>query len=175
MPGLEKEIMLKEVTAKITGCPYLFFARFQNLAVNDFTALRRLLQKSAKSCLVTKKTFMKKVMEAAGLPKLNGMLEGAIVLIAAEKDPQIVAKQLFDFAKDKPQMLEVMCAVADGKSLDAGFVKALSKLPSRLELIAKMVGGMKSPITGFVLTLRGVLSSFVCVLNEVSKKKGAAS
>jgi len=173
MPGLEKELMMKELAAKIEGCAYLFLAGFQNLSVNEFSALRRMMEKTAKSCFVTKKTLLEKLFEASGLPKMNGTLKGSVVLIAAEKDPQIIAKALFDFAKGKPQGLEVACAVLDGKALDANFVKELSKLPSRIELIAKVVGGMKSPITGFVLTLNGVLRSFVCVLNEVSKKKGS--
>ncbi|HNV86913.1 MAG TPA: 50S ribosomal protein L10 [Candidatus Omnitrophota bacterium] len=173
MPSLEKELMLKEVSGKLEGCPYLFFARFQSLSVNDFASLRRLLGKASKSCFVAKKTLLEKAFAAANLPKLNGMLTGAVVLVAVEKDPQIVAKILIDFAKDKQQALELVGAVADSKICDANFIKELSKLPSRIELIAKVVGGIKAPITGFVLTLRGTLSSLVCVLNEVGKKKGS--
>jgi len=175
MPSLEKELMLKEVSAKLEGCPYLFFARFQNLSVNDFANLRRLLGKTSKSCFVAKKTLLEKAFAAANLPKLNGLLKGSVILVAVEKDPQITAKVLVDFAKDKQQILELIGAVADSKVCDANFIKELSKLPSRIELIAKVVGGIKAPITGFVLTLRGTLSSFVCVLNEINKKKGSAA
>ncbi len=170
MPGFEKELMLKEVTQKIKGSPYIFFNKFKGLPVNDFFQLRRTLEKVSKNCFVAKNTILKKAFESAGFAKANGFLEDSLVLVTAEKDPQIVSKFLVDFAKDK-ESFQLAGACIEGEFLDASFVKELSKLPPRIELIAKVVGGIKAPITGFVLTLRSLLSSFVNVLDQVSKKK----
>ena len=172
MPGIEKEVMLKEVSKKIEGVPYIFFGKFKGLAVNDFAQLRRNVEKSSTHCFVAKNTLLKKAFASVGIEKAESMLEGSLLLVTAEKDPQILSKVLVDFAKDK-ESFKLAGACVEGKMLEASFVRELSRLPSRIELIAKAVGGMKSPITGFVLTLRGVLSSFVNVLDQVSKQKQA--
>ncbi len=172
MPGLEKEFMLKEITRKIEGCPYLFFGKFKGLKANDFSQFRRSIEKVSKSCFVAKNSLLRKAMDSSGFPKANGLIEGAMVLVATEKDPQVVSKFLVDFSKDK-ESFRLAGAYIDGKFLDASFIRELAKLPSRIELLAKVVGGIKAPITGFVLDLRGLLSSLVSVLDQVGKKKPA--
>lgn len=170
MPGVEKELMLKEVQQKIEGCPYIFFAKFKGLRVNDFSQLRRSLEKISKSCFVAKNSLLRKALTSSGMSLINGLLEGSVVLITTEKDPQVVSKLLVDFAKDK-ESFQLAGASIEGRLSDSAFVKELAKLPSRIKLIAKTVGGMKAPITGFVLSLRGLLSSLLSVLDQVSKKR----
>jgi large subunit ribosomal protein L10 len=170
MPGVEKEGMLKEVRAKVEGAPYILFAKFRGLTAGDMGALRRTLERSSKSCFVAKQTILKKALEASGIPFKKGGGPGSLMLITVEKDPQIASKTLVEFAKEKPGF-ELSSAYAEGKVFDASFIKELSKLPSKRELLAKVLGGMKGPIVGLVLDLRSLLSSFLVVLNEVSKKK----
>jgi len=174
MPSADKVLMLEKVTEKVKGCPYIFFAKFKGLSVNDFAQMRRSVEKISKSCFVTKKTLLKKVLAKSGVQKIDTFPEGSIVLITAEKDPQVVSKFLVDFAKDK-ESFQIAGACIEGELQGIPYVKELSKLPSRIELIAKVVGGVKAPITGFVLTLRGVLSLFVNVLDQVSKQKDKPS
>ncbi|MBI4549569.1 MAG: 50S ribosomal protein L10 [Candidatus Omnitrophica bacterium] len=172
MPGLEKDLMLKELAGKLEGCPFIFFARFKGLSVNDFSQLRRALEKVSKSCVVMKKTLLRKILSTNGIEVKNGLFEGSLVLVAAEKDPQVVSKVLVGFAKDK-EAFQLAGVALEGRLLGASYVKELSSLPSRIELIAKVVGGIKAPITGVVLTLRGLVSGLVNVLDQVSKKKQA--
>ena len=170
MPGLEKEFMFNEVKAKVEGVPYIFFARFNKLAVNDFSQFRRSIEKSAKNCFVAKKTMLKKVLPNIDIKKSSAVFEGSIVMITADKDPQIVSKRLVDFAKDK-EGFKLAGAWIEGELMGSSYINELSKLPSKQELLAKVVGGIKSPITGYVLTMRGLLSSFLSVLDQVGKKK----
>lgn len=170
MPGLDKQIMMKDMSKKLEGCPYIFFAKFKGLPVNEFWQLRRSLEKVSRGCFVAKKTLLRRAFPA--VRKGNGLMEGSIVLVTAEKDPQVVSKLLVEFAKDK-ESFQLAGACVEGKILDLAFVKELSKLPSRIELLAKVVGGIKSPITGFVLNLSGLVSSFVRVLDQVGKKKSS--
>lgn len=174
MPGADKVLILEKVSEKVEGIPYIFFGKFEGLAVNDFATMRRSLEKISKNCFVAKKTILKKVLTKKGVQKLDTVLGGSIVLITAEKDPQVVSKFLVDFAKDK-QSFQLAGACVEGEVQGALYVKELAKLPSRIELIAKVVGGIKAPITGFVLTVRGVLSSFVNVLDQISKQKHETS
>ena len=170
MPSADKVLMLEKVTQKVEGCPYIFFAKFKGLAVNDFAQMRRAAEKISKSCFVTKKTLLKRVLTKSGVQRIETFPEGSIVLVTADKDPQIVSKFLVDFAKDK-ESFQIAGACIEGELQGVSYVKELAKLPPRIELIAKVVGGIKAPITGFVLTIRGVLSSFVNVLDQVSKQK----
>jgi large subunit ribosomal protein L10 len=164
--------MLQEISQKVQGLPYLFFAKVKGLRANDFAQFRRSLDKTVRNCFMVKNTLLKKVFEKEGIKTENGILEGSIVLVTADKDPQIVSKLLVEFSKDK-ESFQLAGAWAEGEIHNAAFVKELAKLPSRTELLAKVVGGMKSPITGFVLDLRGLLSSFLNVLDQVSQKKQA--
>ncbi|OGW69551.1 MAG: 50S ribosomal protein L10 [Omnitrophica bacterium GWA2_50_21] len=174
MPGADKVLILEKVNEKVEGVPYIFFGKFKGLAVNDFAQMRRSLEKISKNCFVPKKTILKKVLAKKGVQKLDAVLDGSIVMVTAEKDPQVVSKFLVNFAKEK-ESFQLAGACVEGEVQGVSYVKELAKLPSRIELIAKVVGGIKAPITGFVLTVRGVLSSFVNVLDQVSKQKHESS
>jgi len=91
---------------------------------------------------MAKKTLLKKAFEEAGLPKTNGNLQGAIFLVTTMDEPQKVSKVLVDYAKSKEQFL-LLGVFAEGKLLGKDFVAQLAKMPSRTELLAKLVGGMK--------------------------------
>lgn len=170
MPGIEKPKMLQEITDRVKDVPFIFFARFKGLTVNDFSFLRRTLEKLSKHCFVAKHTLLRKVLDSLGVKKTDGLLEGSLVLVTADKDPQVLSKTLVAFAKEK-ETFQLAGAFIEGELVGASYVKELSALPSRIELIAKVVGGIKAPISGFVLGLRGLLSSLVIVLDGVSKKK----
>ena len=82
------------------------------------------------------------------------------------------AKIVVDFAKDVDK-LKVRGGYVDGGFLDAGQVEALSRVPSRDELYAKMMGSINSPATGIVGTINGVMSAVVRALDAVAKQKAA--
>jgi large subunit ribosomal protein L10 len=86
------------------------------------------------------------------------------------KEPQLVSKTLVEFAKGRDNV-ELRGMILDGKAFEGNFIKELAKLPSRKELLTAVAIRMKSPITALVMTLNGLLQSFVVVLNEIQKKK----
>lgn len=176
MPVFEKELMLKEITGKLGNSPYLFMAKFDRLSANDFAGLRRALEKSAKSAVVVKKTLLNKYFKQQNLPELKeGFLDGAVLVVTADDNPQIVSKALVDYAKDKGESLGFLGGCVDGQLVPSDYLKELATLPSRQELIAKVVGGIKSPISSFVLTLRGTVSSVVNVMDQIRKQKESGS
>ena len=86
-------------------------------------------------------------------------------------DPAQSSKSLFKSIKDQGLEINVMGAILNGDVLTSESVKELSKLPSKDELIAKVVGQIVSPITGFVFSLSSQLSSLVSVLNNIAESK----
>ncbi|MDH4007293.1 MAG: 50S ribosomal protein L10, partial [Desulfuromonadales bacterium] len=89
-------------------------------------------------------------------------------------DDQVApAKALVEFAK-KNDVFELKAGMLDGKLIDVSAIKALSDLPSREQLLAKMLGSMSAPATNFVGVLAAVPRSFVQVLAAIKDQKEAA-
>jgi large subunit ribosomal protein L10 len=172
MPSEIKTKMLNETLKKIEGRP-IFFANFQGIEVADIEKLRKDLRKVADHVILAKNTIARKAFEQLNSKDAVQFLEGSILLIAAKDDPQPVSKILIDFAKEK-ENFALKGAFLEGGAQSAAYVKALANLPSRSVLIAKVVGGIKSPITGFVLTLNAINRGLVVALNEIKKKKESA-
>ena len=86
------------------------------------------------------------------------------------EDPVAPAKILNDFSKDH-KALEIKAGILDGKVIALDEVKALAELPSREELLAKLVGSMQAPISGLVNVLQGTIRNFVYTLEAVRQKK----
>ena len=86
-------------------------------------------------------------------------------------DPALSSKSLFKSIKDQGLEINIMGAILNGDVLTSESVKELSKLPSKDELIAKVVGQIGSPINGFVFSLSSQLSSLISVLNNIAESK----
>lgn len=173
MPSLEKTIMVREVLKKNEKRPYVFFAQFSKLSVSDLADLRRNLLKTAK-CMVVKNTIAKKAFQEMGFDGASNFIQGQTFITSCLEEPQKVSKILVDFTKEREEQFQIKGGLVDGKTVEVSYVKQLAKLPSKQELLTKTVVGMKSPITGFVLTLNAVIRSFAIVLNQVAVKKGQA-
>ena len=71
--------------------------------------------------------------------------------------------------------MEIKCGFVDGEFLDTQKVIALSKIPNREELLAKMMGSINSPASGLVGTINGVAAALTRVIDAVAKQKAAAA
>ena len=95
----------------------------------------------------------------------------AFIFIA--EDPVAPAKALNSFAKEH-QALELKGGFVQSQVIDAAKVKAIATLPSREELVAKLLGTMQNPLTGTVRVLSGPARAFATVLDAIAKQKAAA-
>jgi len=89
------------------------------------------------------------------------------------EDPVAVAKIVCDFAKENKE-LKVKVGVLDGKVIGADEIKALAALPPKEVLVAKLLGSMNAPISGFVNVLQGTIRNVVYALDAVRKQKESA-
>jgi large subunit ribosomal protein L10 len=112
---------------------------------------------------VAKNTLTKIAAHSQEITGLDGVLEGPTALVFAWEDPAQPAKILRDFARSS-RILEIKAAVMEGQILNAEQVTAIADLPSRDELIAKVVGGVSSPLYGIVMVLSGPVRSLAYVL-----------
>jgi len=169
MAGIEKELLLKETKSRIEGGD-LFFTKVDKVNVEKLAELRRSVKKSDGRGYVVKNRIAKIALEEMGMGDATQWLDGQIFMVTAPRDPQDVSKELVNFAKEQ-EAFEIQGVFIDGSFQSKAYVEDLSKLPSRQQLLASVVGGMKAPITNFVLGLGSLVKSLVVVLDQVSKKK----
>ncbi len=174
MPTPTKELIIKEIEREFEQHPYAFLSSFEGLKVSDISEFRRSLEKVAGRSLTVKHSFVKKVFANRSLSDAEKFLKGQILVTFAKKDPQMASKALMDFAKANNKLVPAGL-IFEGKVYGSEFIKQLSTLPSRQELLTQMVVRMKSPISGFVMTLNAVLRGVVIALNEIKKQKETKS
>jgi large subunit ribosomal protein L10 len=95
---------------------------------------------------------------------------GPTAVVFSQTDPVALAKALTDSLKDIPA-LQFKAGLVEGRAIAADQIRDIASLPSREELIAKLLFLMQSPVTRFVRVLAAVPQSFVMVLDQVRKKK----
>lgn len=166
----EKANKVAELKDLLTSSKGVILVNYSGLNVADDTALRKQMREAGVKYMVAKNTFLRIAAGEAGLEGLDAYLEHNTAVAFSAEDPVAPAKILNDFAK-KNEALQLKCGVLDGKVIGVDEVKALAELPSREELLAKLVGSMQAPISGAVNVLQGVIRNFVYVLEAVRDKK----
>lgn len=119
---------------------------------------------------ITKKTLLVRALEEAGTPVSRDTLSGSILTAFGYTDEVAPAKLMAEFAKDR-QGITIAGGLLEGKFVDQTQILALSALPSKQELYAKLVGSMNAPVSGFVHVLSGNLRGLVCALNAIKEQK----
>ena len=170
-----KQAIVAELKEKLTGAKGAVLVNYRGLTVAQDTKLRRQLREAGVDYRVVKNTMTRIAAQEAGLEGLDVYLEGPTAMAISTTDPVAPAKIITDFVKEhKLQVLEVKAGLVEGNVIDENGVKALASLPSREVLIAKMLGSMKSPITGLVNVLQGSIRNLVYALDAVRQQKESA-
>ena len=172
MPSAIKELMLKEIQGEFGSNPYAFITSFNKATVADSADFRRALQKVSSRSMVVKRTLATKVLGELNCKDCDKYLAGSVLMTFGDKDPQNISKAIVDFVKANNKFA-VAGVVFENKMYDQVFVQQLSRLPSRHELLTQVVVRVKSPISGFVMTLSQVLRGLVVVVNEIKKQREA--
>lgn len=173
MANQMKEKMVSEIQKSVEESNVMWVVDYRGLTVKQTEALRGLLRKQEASMKVFKNTLVKRVLSAAEMPVLDEVLAGPSAFVFASGDPVASAKALKDFAKGNPQLI-VKGGILDGSEMTPEQVKAIADLPSREELLAKLVGTMQNPMSGLVRVLNGSATGLVQALDQIAKQKSAA-
>ncbi len=144
---------------------------YEKLSVADLTNLRKELREAGVSLTMIKKRLLKIVLEKASLDSEKLDLSDKNVSLALSSDDEVApAKILAKFAKQH-ETLELRGGILDNQIIDSEQIKALAKIPSREELLAKLVGSLSSPMSGLVGVLSGNLRNLVYTLNAIKEAK----
>jgi len=167
----QKELELQALHDKFERSRGAVFASFAGLTVNDAQELREKLREENAEMVVAKKSLMGIMFEKSGLTKDQVLdMEGSVGVVFGYGDEIAPAKIVAEFAKAH-DVVSFRGGVLDGEFIGVEKVIALSVLPSKQELLAKMVGSLKSPISGFVNVLGGNMRGLVQVLNQIKEQK----
>lgn len=166
----EKASKVAELKDLLTASKGVVLVNYCGLTVAEDTELRAKMREAGVKYMVAKNTFIRIAAKEAGIEGLDSVLEHNTALAFSADDPVAPAKILNDFSKDH-KALELKAGVLDGKVIAVEEVKALAELPSREELLAKLVGSMQAPISGLVNVLQGTIRNFVYTLEAVRQKK----
>jgi len=168
----DKQRIVEELHAAWSESTAGVVTHYRGLTVSEMGDLRHALHDADVSLQVVKNTLARRAAEGTDFKAAAELFSGPVA-IAYGKDPVGMAKAISDFAK-KHEALDIRGGVLDGKAVDVSGIKALASLPSREVLLAKMLGSMQSPISGFVRTLAEVPASFVRTLAAIRDQKEAA-
>ena len=145
------------------------FTDYRGLTVEQITNLRAALRKLNAEYKVVKNTFARIAFKELEQPDVSDYLTGPTAIALTMDESSQVAKSILDFSKDTS--VKVKGGLVDGRVFDGKQVEALSKLPSKAELIAKLMGTMNAPIQHLVFAINGVSSKLVRTLAAVADKK----
>ena len=168
----DKKTVVAEVSAEVANAQSIIVAEYRGLGVVDLTALRANARKSGVYLRVVKNTLVRRAIAGTPFEGLSAKLTGPLIY-GISKDPVAAAKLLNDFAKGNDK-LAIKVGAMPNYVMDVAGVKALATMPSREELLSKLLGTMQAPITQFVRTLNEVPTKFVRGLAAVRDAKETA-
>ena len=175
MPTPKKVEEVEYLSERIREAKGIYLTDFTGLTVEEMNDLRSRLRKENVLYRVVKNTLTKIALSQAGYEgQLDQYLEGPTGLAFGFDDPIVPARILRDFAKES-QKLRFKASVVEGKVFDAEQTEKLADLPSRDELVARLLGQLNAPIAGLVWTLNGVITKLVYALQAIKEQKEKAS
>ena len=150
-----KQPIIDEIRALLDGAVSATVVDYRGLTVSEDTQLRKTLREAGVQYKVFKNTLIKRAAEGTDFSQLDGFLEGPTAIAVSRDDATAAARILAKFAKTAPN-LELKGAVVEGKLYDEKEVQALAEIPSREELLGRLLGSIQSPVTNFARVLKQI-------------------
>jgi large subunit ribosomal protein L10 len=169
----EKAEVIDEISAEVAKAQAIILAEYRGLSVGKVTVLRKQAREAGVFLRVLKNTLARRSVQGTPFEGLADHMVGPLIY-GIGPDPVAVAKVLSTFAKDNDKLVVKGGAMAN-YVMDINGVKALATMPSRDELLSKLLGTMQAPIAQFVRTLNEVPTKFVRGLAAVRDQKDSGS
>ena len=170
MPSEKNQDELAQLTEKLDKAKAVYFTDFLGLDVSSITELRSEFFKASIEFKVAKNTLLKLAAENINLEGLDDFLVGSTAIAISYDEPTAPAKVLKKFTEDHDKP-EVKAILFDGEVLDGSEYLKFATLPTKDELLTKLVLMLNSPITILALTLSASMTNFVNGLNNLKNTK----
>ncbi|HHY35467.1 MAG TPA: 50S ribosomal protein L10 [Firmicutes bacterium] len=166
----EKQKQAEELKNLFSGAKGIVFVEFRGLKVADDTKLRKLCRESQVSYKVIKNTLALRAAREMGMSGLESVFQGPTAVAVSKDDPVVPAKTIHSFASDH-SAIKVKGGIVEGSVVSADRVLYLATLPGKKELLAKMAGALRSPISGLVTVVNAPLAGVARALEGLRQKR----
>lgn len=173
MATSEKQRIVGEIKERLQASGGLVMADYRGLSVKAMQTLRGRLREVGAEVTVYKNSLTEIAVRELDMPSMGEYLEGPTALVFMPEDPVSSAKAMIDFGKEN-KVFSVKGGYIDGALVSADQVKAIASLPSREELIAKLMGTMLNPVRGFMSMANAPVGALARAFRAVADQKAAA-
>ncbi len=168
----QKKAIVADLAEKLKNSCAGVIVNYKGINVSDDTKLRKELREAGVEYFVVKNTLLQRAANEAGLEGLDPVLEGTTAIAISHDDHVAAARILCGFA-EKNEFFNAKAGFVEGKVISEAEVNDLAKLPTKEVLVAKALGGLNAPISGFVTVLNGTIRGLVVALNAIAEKQSA--
>ena len=166
----EKTAMIQELSDTVAKAPYAFLIDYTGITVPAVTDLRRQIRGTKSEYLVVKNTLALRAIKGKPLEALAEHFTGMTAVAYSQTDIVALAKVIHTFGKTNPHV-KVKAALLDGKAVPASSLETLATMPSRNELVAKLLGLMQSPVRRLVTVLSAPHRNVAATIAAVARQK----
>ena len=170
MPNKKNIEQVKELSESFSKAKAIYFTEYHGLNVGDLTKLRSEFFKADVEFKVAKNTLIKLAAEENKIAGLEEILKGSTALAIAYDEPVSPAKVIKEFTKEN-ELPSVKGILFDGEFMPGEDFKRLANLPSKEELLAKLVSMLNNPLQNLVSTLNAPLQNIAGVSNNLKEQK----
>ena len=170
----DKAAAISELGEGIGKATNAFVIAFKGITVPQVTELRRQVRDTNSTYVVVKNTLALIAVKDSPLTALKDQFSGPTAVAFNRTDAVALAKALTKFAKDVPT-ISFKGAMLNGQIVPADQIQAIANLPSRNELIAKLLYVMQAPIRGLAIVLQANIRHLAVVISEIAKQKGGGA
>lgn len=173
MPTESKESLVAEIKDRFNGADAVIMIDYRGLSVKEMELLRAKMRESGSEIKIYKNSLTEIAIRELALPSMDEFLAGPTAFVFVNEDAAAPAKALNAFAREH-NALELKGGFVSNQLVSAEGVKAIATLPSREELIAKLLGTMNNPIVGFARVCNGPVEAFARTVQAVAEQQAAA-
>jgi len=170
MNKTEKTEMVESLAGDLAKSSNAIVFAFAGLKVPEVTELRRQVRGTQSKYLVVKNTLALRATKGTALEAVAEHFTGATAVVYNQTSPVALAKVLTNFAKTNPNLV-FKAAVIDGQAVAASEIKTIAELPSREELVSKLLFVMQSPMRRLVTVLNGPVRNLAGVMSQIADQK----
>ena len=150
-----KKPIVEQISEELNGAKAAVLVDYRGLTVEQDTELRKQLREAGVVYKVYKNTMINFAVKGTEFEELSKHLEGPTAIAISKEDATAPARILFNFSKNAPK-LELKAGVVDGTYYDEKGIQVIATIPSREELLSKLLGSMQSPITNFARVIKQI-------------------
>ncbi len=164
----EKNQLISQITTSLKENPVVIISDYQGIPNDQLQSLRDKLKEIDAQLIVVKNSLFRIALKKAEL-EIDEEILNRPLMLAVSKD--VAPAKTLDQETEEMENLEILGGIYEKEYRDKEYIQKLAQIPSREELLVKLVGQLKAPQAGLVYALKGNLSKLLMILDQLSKRE----